>query len=112
MRMCLWCDRYPVAAGSTILRPVFHVLTLTYVQPLDVVDQSRPAHLEWLTKEVDAGRILLAGRVESQTGAILVTGDLSAEEADALAAADPYTQAGVVSYARTSFNAGFRAPGL
>ncbi|KUI26511.1 YciI family protein [Mycobacterium sp. GA-2829] len=91
---------------------MFHVLTLTYLQPLDVIDQSRPAHLEWLGAEVEAGRILLAGRVESQTGAILVTGDLSAEEADALAAADPYTKAGVVSYARTSFNAGFRAPGL
>ncbi|BBY16856.1 YciI family protein [Mycolicibacterium litorale] len=91
---------------------MFHVLTLTYLQPLDVIDRSRPAHLEWLAGEVDSGRILLAGRVESQTGAVLVTGDLSAEEADALAAADPYTQAGVVSYARTSFNGAFRAPGL
>ncbi|MGE2712661.1 YciI family protein [Mycolicibacterium litorale] len=91
---------------------MFHVLTLTYLQPLDVIDQTRPAHLEWLAAQVEAGRVLLAGRVESQTGAVVVTGDLSAEEADALAAADPYTQAGVVSYARTSFNAGFRAPGL
>lgn len=91
---------------------MFHVLTLTYLQPLDVIDQSRPAHLEWLAAEVEAGRILLAGRMESQTGGVLVTGDISADDADALAAADPYTRAGVVSYARTSFTAGFRAPGL
>ncbi|BCI52489.1 GTP cyclohydrolase II [Mycolicibacterium litorale] len=91
---------------------MFHVLTLTYLQPLDVIDQTRPAHLEWLGEQVEAGRILLAGRVESQTGAVVVTGDMSAEDADALAAADPYTQAGVVSYERTSFNAGFRAPGV
>jgi hypothetical protein len=34
---------------------VFHVLTLTYTPPLDVVDASRPAHLVWLQQEVNAG---------------------------------------------------------
>jgi uncharacterized protein YciI len=43
---------------------------------------------------------------------VLITGDMSAEEADALTAADPYTQAGVARYDRVSVNAGFRAPGL
>ncbi|MDA4105569.1 GTP cyclohydrolase II [Mycolicibacterium monacense DSM 44395] len=111
--MCLSCDRFSGPwTRSTTLRPVFHVLTLTYLQPLDVIDETRPDHLDWLAREVESGRILLAGRVEAQTGAVLVTGDLSAEEADALAAADPYSKAGVVSYARTSFNGAFRAPGL
>lgn len=91
---------------------MFHVLTLTYLQPLDVIDQTRPAHLEWLRNEVAAGRILLAGRVESQTGAVLVTSDLSAEQADEVVASDPYQQAGVVRYERTSFNGAFRAAGL
>lgn len=91
---------------------MFHVLTITYLQPLDVIDQTRPAHLQWLTDEVAAGRILLAGRVESQEGAVLIAGDMSAADADAVAASDPYTQAGVVRYDRVSFNAGFRAPGL
>jgi uncharacterized protein len=91
---------------------VFHVLTITYLQPPDVVDRTRPAHLQWLTDEVAAGRILLAGRVESQEGAVLIAGDMSAEGADAVAAGDPYTQAGVVRYDRVSFTAGFRATGL
>jgi uncharacterized protein YciI len=91
---------------------VFHVLTATYLKPLDVIEQTRPAHLEWLAGEVAGGRILLAGRVEAQTGAVLITADLSAEEADAIVAADPYQQAGVVSYQRTSFSGAFRAPGL
>ncbi|MCV7434654.1 YciI family protein [Mycolicibacterium bacteremicum] len=91
---------------------MFHVLNITYLQPLDVINQSRPAHLEWLKNEVDAGRILLAGRLESQAGAVLIAADMSAEEADAIAAADPYTQAGVARYDRVSFAAGFRAPGL
>lgn len=91
---------------------MFHVLTITYLQPLDVIDQTRPAHLQWLTDEVAAGRILLAGRVESQAGAVLIAADMSAQDADAVAASDPYTQAGVVRYDRVSFNAGFRAAGL
>ena len=91
---------------------MFHVLNITYTQPLDVVDQSRPAHLQWLGDLVNQGRILLAGRLESQGGAVLVAADMSAEEADALTAGDPYVAAGVASYERVSFNAGFRAAGL
>jgi uncharacterized protein len=91
---------------------VFHVLNLTYLQPDEVVDQSRPAHLEWLAAEVAAGRVLLAGRLDGVRGAVLVTGDISAEEADAVIAGDPYTQAGAARYERSSFTAGFRAPGI
>jgi uncharacterized protein len=54
---------------------VFHVLTLTYLQPLDVIEQTRAAHVEWLKDEVAAGRIVLAGRQESQGGGVLITGD-------------------------------------
>ena len=91
---------------------MFHVLTITYLQSPDVVDLTRPAHLRWLTDEVAAGRILLAGRVESAESAVLIAAEMSADEADAVAASDPYTQAGVVRYDRVSFKPGFRAPGL
>ena len=65
---------------------MFHVLNITYIQPLEVVDQSRPAHLEWLADLVEKRLILLAGRLESQGGAVLIASDMSAEEADALTA--------------------------
>jgi uncharacterized protein YciI len=91
---------------------VFHVLTIVYEKPLDVIDQTRPAHLAWLNDEVAAGRILLAGRQESGAGGVLITGDISAEEAQDIIDRDPYTLAGVVSYQRLSFNGGIRAPGL
>jgi len=91
---------------------VFHVLTITYEKPLDVVDQTRPAHLAWIADEVAAGRLLLAGRLESGAGGVLITGDISTEEAQDLIARDPYTLAGLVSYDRLSFNGGIRAPGL
>ena len=91
---------------------MFHVLTINYDKPLDVIDQSRPAHLAWLADEVAAGRILLAGRQESGAGGVLITGDISAEQAQDIIDRDPYTLAGVVSYQRVSFNAGIKAPGL
>ena len=91
---------------------MFHVLTTTYLKPVDVVDQTRPAHVAWLHEEVTAGRILLAGRVESATGAVLITGDISDEAVEDLIARDPYTLAGLVRCERVSFNGSIRAPGL
>lgn len=67
---------------------MYHVLQLTYTQPIDVVDGVRPAHLEWLDAEIAAGNILISGRNEAGTGGVLITGDISAENAQALIAAD------------------------
>ena len=91
---------------------MFHVLTSTYLQPPEVVGQTRPAHLEFLDNEVAAGRLLLAGRQESGAGGVLITGDLSAEDAQDIVDRDPYTQAGVARYDVVSFNGAVRAPGL
>jgi uncharacterized protein len=91
---------------------VFHVLSSTYLQPPDVVDQTRPAHLKFLEAEIEAGRLLLAGRQEDGSGGILITTDISAQEADSLLDRDPYVQAGVARYERHSFNGAYRASGL
>ncbi len=91
---------------------MFHVLTLTYQKPLDVVDQTRPAHVDWINTEIAAGRLLLAGRQETQQGGVLITADIPVEAAEELIANDPYTVAGLVTYERVGFNAALRAPGL
>jgi len=88
------------------------VLTLTYLQPLEVIDKTRPEHLAWLQQEVEDGTVLLAGRLQDQSGSVLITADISADEAENLMAADPYQQAGLVRYERIGFNGAFRAPGL
>ena len=72
---------------------MFHVLKINYDKPIEVIDQTRPAHLAWLADEVTAGRILLAGRQESGTGGVLITGDISAEDAQDIIDRDPYTLA-------------------
>ncbi|WP_099022561.1 YciI family protein [Mycolicibacterium palauense] len=91
---------------------MFHVLTLTYLQPLEVVDETRPQHVAWIQREIEAGRLILAGRQESQRGGVLITGDISVEAAEELMASDPYQRAGLVSYERVGFNGALRAPGL
>jgi uncharacterized protein YciI len=91
---------------------VYYVLTSIYLQPPDVIGQTRPAHLEFLEGEVAAGRLLLAGRQESGVGGVLVTGDISAEDVQGIVERDPYTQAGVARYDVVGFNAAVRAPGL
>lgn len=93
-------------------RRVFHVLTITYLQPADVVAEQRPAHVEWVKAHVDAGSLILAGRLESGDGGILITGDISEEAADEMTATDPYELAGLVRYDRTSFAATLRGAGL
>jgi uncharacterized protein len=91
---------------------VIHVLKSTYLQSPDVLEQTRPAHLAFLKEEIAAGRLLLAGRQEDGSGGMLITADIDAAEVDDMVARDPYTQAGVATYERTSFNGAFRAPGL
>lgn len=91
---------------------MFHVLTLTYRKPAELIDEARPAHLAWIKDEVESGRLILTGRLESALGGVLVTGDISTEAAEELVAADPYHQAGLVRYERVSFSGGPRAPGL
>jgi uncharacterized protein YciI len=91
---------------------MFHVLTSTYLQPPDVIAQVRPDHVAWLAEEIDAGRLLLAGRQESEAGGLLITGDISVEEAEDIVARDPYQLAGVARYDRIGFDGAFRAPGL
>ena len=65
-----------------------------------------------LRAEIEAGRLLLAGRQEDGSGGVLITADMAGEEAQALLDRDPYVQAGVAHYERVSFNGAFRAPGL
>jgi uncharacterized protein YciI len=91
---------------------VIHVLKSTYQQPPDVVEQTRPAHREFLKEEIAAGRVLLAGRQEDGSGGVLVTGDISADEAQDIVDRDPYTRADVARYERLSFNAALRSSTL
>ena len=84
----------------------------TYLKPPEVIEQTRPAHLEFLKEEIAVGPLLLAGRQAGGSGGVLVVADMSTERAEDLIARDPYTREGVATSERTSFNGAFRAPSL
>lgn len=100
------------AAASVTVDDVFHVLKSTYLFPAEVIEKVRPAHKEYLQGELDAGRIVLAGPLDDFSGGVLITGDITAEQADEIVARDPYTLEGVARYERSSFNPTFRASGV
>lgn len=48
---------------------MFHVLNLTYTQPIEIVDKVRLTHIEWIEQQIAVSRMLLVSRKESATGA-------------------------------------------
>ena len=88
------------------------MLKSTYMQPPDVIDPTRPAHLEFLKAEIDAGRLLLAGRQEDGSGGMLITADISAEDAQDIVDRTPTRGPGWRATSGRRFNGAYRAPGL
>ncbi len=41
-----------------------------YLKPLGDVDRVAPAHREWLGRQVQAGRVLIAGRQDPPVGGV------------------------------------------
>ena len=92
---------------------MFHVLKSTYLQPPDVVepDSARPSGVARGKRSPRAAFCWPAvWRIGS--GGVLITADMSAEDAQDIVDRDPYTHAGVARYERSSFNGAYRAPGL
>jgi uncharacterized protein YciI len=61
--------------------------------------QTRPTHREYLRGLLDSGKLRLSGPWVDDTGAMLVYQAEDQQEAEAMLAADPYRQAGVVANA-------------
>ena len=87
------------------------ILSLTYVAPLDQVDQHIAAHMAWVKEGYDSGMFLASGRKDPRTGGvILARGERKAVEAHV--ATDPFAIAGVATYDVTEVVLSRTAPGL
>ncbi|MGW0561383.1 YciI family protein [Streptomyces sp. NPDC003016] len=88
------------------------VLELTYTAPVERADELLEAHVAWLDAQYEAGVFIASGRkVPRDGGVILAVGDDRAR-IEEIAAADPFTVAGVCAYRITEFVATKTAPGL
>lgn len=87
------------------------VAILTYVVPLEKVDEHRPAHIAWLKDCYAQGVMLASGRKDPPDGGVLLMrGERDAVKA--LLKTDPFAIHGVADYALHEFVPTMTAPGL
>jgi uncharacterized protein YciI len=68
---------------------------ITYIPDAQKVQSVRPLHREYAQGLAGQGKIVIAGPFSDGTGAIIVYEAESLEQAEALAANDPYAKSGV-----------------
>jgi uncharacterized protein YciI len=74
------------------------VLLPTYLAPLDEIDALLDEHRDWIDEHCAAGRFLLVGRRVPRDGGFILAADGDRGELERIAAADPFSTAGLVSY--------------
>ncbi|MER7758502.1 YciI family protein [Streptomyces sp. NPDC097619] len=79
------------------------VMELTYTAPVEEVEAHMDAHIAWLDGHYAEGVFLASGRKVPRDGGMILAGGISRDEAERIAAEDPFTTAGVCSYRITEF---------
>lgn len=88
------------------------VLELTYTAPVERVDELMEAHVAWLDAQYEAGVFIASGRKQPRDGGVILAVADDRGRIEEIAAADPFTVAGVCAYRITEFVATKTAPGL
>ncbi|GAA1510667.1 YciI family protein [Streptomyces albidochromogenes] len=88
------------------------VLELTYTAPVERVDELLAAHVEWLDAQYEAGVFIASGRKQPRDGGVILAVADDRARIEEIAAADPFTVAGVCAYRITEFVATKTAPAL
>lgn len=74
------------------------IVSVTYQQPLEVVDHHLPAHLAFLDCYFSQGTFIASGRKVPRTGGIILATGVTRDQLDAILLEDPFNQHGVASY--------------
>ncbi|MEU6236691.1 YciI family protein [Kitasatospora sp. NPDC047058] len=88
------------------------VLELTYTAPLDRIDAVLPEHVEWLKAHYAAGTFLASGRKVPRDGGLILAAGVDRAAVEEITRTDPFTVAGLATYAVTEFVATTTAPAL
>ncbi|MBP0458540.1 YciI family protein [Streptomyces montanisoli] len=79
------------------------VLELTYTAPMDRVEAALDDHKAWLDTCYAEGYFIASGRKVPRDGGLILATAPDRAAAEALAARDPFTLAGVCTYRITEF---------
>ncbi|MFF8387003.1 YciI family protein [Streptomyces kanasensis] len=88
------------------------IMELTYTAPIERVEEHLAAHVAWLDGLYEEGVVIASGRKDPRDGGVLVAAGIDRARAERIAAADPFTTAGVCAYRITEFIATKTAPAL
>ena len=67
-----------------------YIVILTYIKPLEEIDESIPAHVEWLKKGYAEGIFLASGRRIPRTGGVILAKCESLASFEELLREDPF----------------------
>ncbi|MFE2247327.1 YciI family protein [Streptomyces lavendulae] len=79
------------------------VMELTYIAPVESVEEEMDAHLAWLDGYYASGVFLASGRKVPRDGGVILATGVSRAEVERIAAEDPFAVAGVCAYRITEF---------
>jgi uncharacterized protein YciI len=88
------------------------VMELTYTAPIERVEEHLEAHVAWLSTLYEEGVVVASGRKVPRDGGVILAVGVDRAGAERIAAADPFTAAGVCEYRITEFIATKTAPAL
>lgn len=88
------------------------IVLLTYTAPREEIDYLLPDHVDWLTKQYDAGLFLASGRRPTGEGHVIITRAMPRGRLEALLATDPFDVNHFVRHDVVEFRATRTAPGL
>ena len=75
-----------------------------YIADDAAIEKVHPEHGAWFAEQIQRGNVVIAGRRIPPDGGVVILNVATRAEAEAFAAADPYTAAGVAKYTVVEFN--------
>ena len=75
-----------------------------YLVEQDKLEEVHPAHGAWFAERCKDGTVVMAGRQVPLVGGVVMIDVATRAEAEAFAAGDPYTTAGLAKYTVIEFN--------
>ncbi len=81
-----------------------HIISLTYLKPLDDVEKYIKDHIKFLDKYYEEKKFICSGRKIPRTGGIILTYDCNIDEIQAIIKEDPFYQNKLASYEVIEFS--------
>ncbi|MDA9231473.1 YciI family protein [Rickettsiales bacterium] len=80
------------------------IIKLTYKKPIEVIDNLRPAHLEFLDKYYEKGYFIASGRQKPLIGGIIIAICKDKEQLWNIVKEDPFYKEEVADFELTEFD--------